>query len=132
MLDFDEILQAVIGMASAAAGVPVVTGSMPPDDGIAMTGSSAPASIFLDVGSDERMTVVCNGKHREQETVIRRLNAIHSALTRRRDFPSGSNWQIYAIESISSPRLLGREQNSMWLYASSLLIRINTKGIDVS
>lgn len=129
MLSFDDILQAVIDMAEAAAGVPIVTGSMPPDEGIAMTGSSAPTSIFLDVGSDERMTVVVNGKSRDQKTVIRRLEAIHSGLTRRHDFPSGSGWQIYAIESISSPRLLGREQNSMWLYASSMLVRINTKGV---
>lgn len=126
---FDEILQAVIDMAEAAAGVPIVTGSMPPDEGIAMTGSSSPTTIFLDVGSDERMSIVVNGKSREQKAVIQRLEAIHSALTRRHDFPSGNGWQIYAIESVSSPRLLGREQNSMWLYASSMLIRINTKGM---
>lgn len=126
---FDEILQAVIDMAEYAAGVPIVTGSMPPDEGIAMTGRSSPTTIFLDVGSDERMTVVVNGKSRDQKTVIQRLEAIHSYLTRRHDFPSGDNWQIYAIESVSSPRLLGREQNSMWLYVSSLLIRINTKGM---
>ena len=129
MLNFDEVLQAVINMAESASGVPIVTGSMPPDNGIAMTGSSSPTTIFLDVGSDERMTVLCNGKHREQQVVINRLEAIHNALTRRRDFPSGTDWQIYAIESITSPRLLGREQNSMWLYASSLLVRINTKGV---
>ena len=130
MLNFDEILQAVIDMAEAAAGVSIVTGSMPPDNGIAMNGSSSPSTIFLDVGSEERMTVTVNGKDREQHTVINRLEAIHSALTRRHDFPSGTDWQIYAIESVASPRLLGREQNSMWLYVSSLLVRINTKGID--
>ena len=126
---FNEILQAVIDMAESAAGVPIVTGSMPPDNGIAMTGSSSPSTIFLDVGTNERMTVTVNGKHTDQETAINRLEAIHTALTRRHDFPSGEGWQIYSIETMASPSLLGREQNSMWLYASSLLVKINIGGI---
>lgn len=126
---YDEILQAVRRMASAAAGVPVVTGSLPPDNSVAMTGSSSSNPIFLDIGSNERMNVVCNGKNISQEAVIRQLDAIHRALTRRKDFPTGDGWQIYAIETISSPRLLGREQNSQWLYGSSLVVKFNVKGV---
>ena len=126
---YDEVLQAVIAMASEAAGVRVLTGSMPPYNGIAMTGSAGPDSIFLDMGSNERLTVVCNGKNNNQETVIRQLDTIHAALTRRRDFPSGRLWQIYSIETVASPRLLSREANSEWLYGSSLLVKFNVKGI---
>ncbi len=126
---YDEILQAVIKMAQAAAGVPVRTGSMPPENGIAMTGNSATASIFLDIGTNERMSVLCNGKNSNQETIIRQLDAIHASLTRRKDFPSGNGWQIYSIETVASPRLIGREKNNQWLYGSSLLVKINTKGI---
>ena len=128
---YDEILQAVIDMAEQAAGVPIVLGSNPPQNGIAMTGNSSSASIFLDIGSDERMTVLCNGKNGDQKTIIRQLDAIHDALTRRKDFPSGEGWQIYAIETVASPRFLGRESNNrfQWLYGSSLLVKINTKGI---
>ena len=118
-------------MAEAAAGVPIVVGSNPPENGIAMTGDSSSMSIFLDIGSDERMTVLCNGKNGDQQTVIRQLNSIHESLTRRKDFPCGSKWQIYAIETVSSPRFLGRESNNrfQWLYGSSLRVKINTKGI---
>lgn len=126
---YDEILQAIINMAEEAAGVSIVTGSMPPDNGIAMTGQAAPQTIMLDIGSNERMSIVCNGKNRDQQTVIGQLDAIHRSLTRRKDFPTGNDWQVYAIETVASPRLLGREQNSEWLYASSLLVKINTKGI---
>jgi hypothetical protein len=126
---YDEILQAIINMAEEAAGVSIVTGSMPPDNGIAMTGQAAPQTIMLDIGSNERMSIVCNGKNRDQQTAIDQLDAIHRSLTRRKDFPTGSDWQVYAIETVASPRLLGREQNSEWLYASSLLVKINTKGI---
>ena len=126
---YDEILQAIIDMAQAAAGVPIVTGSMPPDDGIAMTGQASEDSIFLDIGSNDRLVVVCNGKSTDQAEVIRRLDAIHWSLTRRKDFPEAAGWQVYAIETISGPRLIGRESNSQWLYGSSLSIKVNIKGV---
>lgn len=128
---YDEILQALIDMAEAAAGVPVVTGSNPPKNSIAMTGQAATASVMLDIGSNERMSVLCNGKNADQQAVIRQLDAIHAALTRRKDFPAGTGWQIYAIETVASPRLLGRESNpqAQWLYGSSLLVKFNVKGI---
>lgn len=126
---YDEVLQAVIDMAEAAAGVPIVTGSLPPDNGIAMTGQAASSPIFLDIGSNERMTIVCNGKNTDQQTVIAWLDSVHKHLTRRKNFPSSSEWQIYAIETVSSPRLIGREANSQWLYGSTLAVKFNTKGI---
>ena len=126
---YDEVLQAVIDMAVMAVGVPIVTGSLPPDNGIAMTGSSYSSPIMLDIGSNETMNVVCNGKNRSQQTVINQLDAIHRFLTRRKDYPTGNGWQIYAIETVSSPRLLGREQNSQWTYGSSLAVKFNVKGI---
>lgn len=126
---YDEVLQAVIDMAEEAAGVHIRTGSLPPQNGIAMTGQAASASIFLDIGSNERMSLVCNSKNSDQRMVIEQLDAIHKALTRRKDYPSGSGWQIYAIETVASPRLIAREQNSQWLYGSSLLVKFNAKGI---
>ena len=128
---YDEILQAIIDMAESAVGVPIVTGSMPPDNGIAMTGQAASASIMLDIGSNERMSVLLNGKNNNQRVVIQQLDAIHKALTRRVDFPTGDGWQVYAIETVASPRLIGREQNpqAAWLYGSSLLVKFNVKGI---
>ena len=128
---YDEILQAVIDMAEEAVGVPIVTGSNPPQNGLAMIGTSASTSIFLDIGSDERMSVLCNGKNGNQQTIIQQRDTIHANLTRRKDFPSGDGWQIYSIETVASPRLIGRENNErfQWLYGSSLLVKINTKGI---
>lgn len=126
---YNEVLQAVIDMAQDAAGVSIVTGSLPPDNGIAMTGNAGSFPVFLDMGSNESMNIVCNGKNNNQLAVIQQLDAIHAALTRRKDFPSGQTWQIYAIETTASPRLIGREQNSQWLYGSSLAVKFNVKGI---
>lgn len=125
---YNDVLQAVIDMAQAAAGAKVVLGSLPPDNGLAMTGNASSYPIFLDIGSNEQMNVVCNGKNTQQQAVISQLEAIHASLTRRKDFPSTDTWQIYAIETTASPRLIGREQNSQWLYGSSLLVKFNVKG----
>ena len=127
---YDEVIQAVIDMAEAAAGAPVVLGSLPPDNGLAITGQAGQSPTFLDIGSNESMNLVCNGKNVDQQTVVATLNAIHASLTRRKDFPHTNTWQIYAIETTASPRLIGREQNSQWLYGSSLLVKFNVKGID--
>jgi hypothetical protein len=127
---YNEVIQAVIDMAQAAAGAKVVLGSLPPDNGLAMTGNASSYPIFLDIGSNEQMNIVCNGKNTQQQAVISQLEAIHASLTRRKDFPSTDTWQLYAIETTASPRLIGREQNSQWLYGSSLLIKFNVKGIN--
>ena len=126
---YDEILQALISMAETAAGVQVFEGSLPPDNGLAMTGNASEAAVFLDIGSDESMSILCNGKHREQQTVTQQLDEIHRYLTRRKTFPQGNNWQIYAIETVASPRLINHEPNGQWVYGSSLLVKINVKGI---
>ena len=125
---YNEVIQAVIDMAQAAASAKVVLGSLPPDNGLAMTGNASSYPIFLDIGSNEQMNVVCNGQNTQQQAVINQLEAIHASLTRRKDFPSTDTWQIYAIETTASPRLIGREQNSQWLYGSSLLVKFNVKG----
>ena len=129
---YEEVLNAVIGMAETATGENIVIGSNPPLGKIAMTGFSAPSSIFLDIGSNERMPVSVNGKSSSQEEVSGWLNTIHETLTRRKDFPTGESWQIYAIETIASPRLIGKEANprASWIYGSTLLVKFNTKGID--
>ena len=127
---YDEVIQAVIDMAEAAAGAPVVLGSLPPDNGLAITGQAGQNPTFLDIGINETMNVICNGKNVDQQAVVATLNAIHASLTRRKDFPHSNTWQIYAIETTASPRLIGREQNSQWLYGSSLLVKFNVKGIN--
>ena len=135
---YDAVLNAVIDMAEAASGEKIVIGDNPPLGKIAMTGFGSPSSIFLDIGSNERMTVSCNAKGYDQHDVVSWLNNIHENLTRRKSFPQGlpdSNgsllWQIYSIETVASPRLIGKEANprAAWLYASTLLVKFNVKGI---
>ena len=127
---YDEILQAIRQFAESVVGVKIFTGSLPPDNGLAMTGQASNATTFLDIGANERMSVLLNGKNVEQETVTRQLNSIHAALTRRKDFPQSDTWQIYSIETVASPRLIAHEAGRQWVYGSSLQVKFNVKGID--
>lgn len=128
---YDEILRAVIDMAMLTNPyTQIVIGSMPPLNGIAMTGEGGPDSVHLDIGAEQTMNIVCNGKSSDQRTVIRALDKIHRFLTLRKDYPTGDGWQIYSITTIASPRLIGVEQNSQWLYGSSLLVKFYQKGLN--
>lgn len=126
---YEEVLNSVIDMAETACGKKIVIGSMPPDDGIAMIGNGYTVDTYLDIGTDERISITVNGKSSNQEQVYEQLEAIHKWLTRRKDFPHGDGWQIYSIQTVGSPRLIGREENSQWLYGSSIAVRINQGGI---
>lgn len=127
---YDEILRTVIDMAMLTNPyTQIVIGSMPPLNGIAMTGEGGPDSVHLDIGAEQTMNIVCNGKNVDQRAVIRALDKIHRFLTFRKDYPRGDDWQIYSITTIASPRLLGVEQNSQWLYGSSLLVKFYQKGL---
>lgn len=125
---YDEMLMALLNLA-AGTGVSIFVGSMPPDNGVAMTAQGGVNEIALDNGGRGVLTVTLNGKNANQQTVISTLNSIHARLTRRQDFPSGADWQIYSVKTISSPRLIGREANSQWLYGSSLTVNFSERGI---
>lgn len=122
---FDEILAAVIAMAQGTNPYAVITaGALPADNGICMTwASGAPAFTFLDKGMAYQRTIVCNGKHTSQQAVSEALSAIHLALTKTKTYPNAPQWQITDIATVSAPAYLSREQNSQWLYGSSLRVK---------
>lgn len=99
-------------------------GALPPDDGISMAfGPGGPDATFLNKGICYSVPIVLNGKHTDQQVVADALNAIHAALTMTKTYPSTSEYQITNISTISAPSYLDREQNSQWLYGSSLMVR---------
>lgn len=122
---FDDILAAVISMAqNTNPYAAITTGALPADNGICMTwASGAPASTFLDKGMAYQRTIVCNGKHTSQQTVASALGDIHLALTKAKTYPNAPQWQITDIETVAAPSYLSREQNSQWLYGSSLRVK---------
>lgn len=128
----NDVLQAVIAMAQAATNIRIFTGSNPSNESIAMTGSGSPSAIYRDMDAVRTISIVCNGKSANQKLIIDALDDIHAALTLRKDFPSGNGWKVFSIQTIASPRLIGREESNtnQWLYGSSLLVKFYTKGLN--
>ena len=58
------------------------------------------------------------------------LNDIHHALTRMTAYPEGEGFEIVDITNETLPQLIGREENNLWLMASSLTVKIYVKGSD--
>ena len=114
-------------LASAADALglyaPVVYGSDPPENGICMIqAAGAPSEKHLDTGMLYRLSVLLNGKHSNQQTVLDALTAVHKALTKTNDFSSLSTdgVQVVTVMTTSSPMVIGREQNNQWICGSSL------------
>ena len=100
----------------------IVYGSDPPENGICMIqAAGAPTEKHLDANMLYRLSVLLNGKHSNQQTVLDALTSIHTMLTKRNDFNdfSTSDAQVLSIMTTSSPQIIGREQNNQWIAGSS-------------
>ena len=100
----------------------IVYGSDPPENGICMIqAAGAPTEKHLDANMLYRLSVLLNGKHSNQQTLLNALTSIHTMLTKRNDFNdfSTSDAQVLSIMTTSSPQIIGREQNNQWIAGSS-------------
>ena len=100
----------------------IVYGSDPPENGICMIqAAGAPTEKHFDTGMLYRLSVLLNGKHSNQQTLLDALTQIHTMLTKRNDFSdfSTTDVQVLSIMTTSSPQIIGREQNNQWIAGSS-------------
>jgi hypothetical protein len=68
-----------------------------------------------------------NGKHANLQTLSDDMNRIHQEITMLREYPSGDDWNIVDITTLTEPQIIGREDNNAWLMASALNVKIETK-----
>ena len=126
---YDDVLTAVIDLAEqAGVYAPIVIGPMPPDDGISIAWSAGNLNTFMDKKAAVSMSAVLNCKHTDQQTAADALGRIHTFLNMRKDYPSAPSFQITNIETTGAPVYLGREENSQWLYGSSLEVKFYLRG----
>lgn len=126
----NEVVEAVIGMMNDTGPFASVTrGALPTCAGLVCeVGPSAPAEVYLDKNSYIPLDVTLNGKHPNLQTLSDAMNAIHSALTRAREYPEGEGWQIADIANYTLPQIVGREDNNDWLMASALSVKFYQRG----
>ena len=126
---YDDVLTAVVGMANEVGTYATVTvGALPADNGICMAPGPGALNTFMNKKAAATMSVVLNAKNVSQQAAMDALGAIHTALNMTTTYPSADNFQITNIETNGPPNYLSREQNSQWLYGSSLTVKFFLKG----
>ena len=86
-----------------------------------------PQTVFMDKNTYHALTLAINGKNSGLQTLSDTLNNIMDTLTRRTEYPSGNGWEIVDITNGMMPRVIGREDNSDWLMACDIVIKLYRK-----
>ena len=89
-------------------------------------GPTSPDIVFLDKNQFIPVDLTINGKHSNLQILSDALNTIHESLTMMRSYPSGDNWQIVDIATLTEPAVIGRESDNKWMMASALLVKVAT------
>ena len=86
-----------------------------------------PQTVFMDKNTYHALTLAINGKHPGLQTLSDTLNNIMDTLTRRTEYPYGNGWEIVDITNGMMPRIISREDNSDWLMACDVVIKLYRK-----
>lgn len=90
-------------------------------------GPSGPEAVFLDKNQYIILDLTINGKHTNLQTLSDSMNQIHQELTMLHEYPSGEDWNIVDITTLTEPQIIGREDNNSWMMASALNVKVETK-----
>ena len=85
--------------------------------------------VFLDKNAYFPLTLALNGKHENLQTLSDTLNNIMDTLTRRTSYTSGNGWEIVDITNGTLPRVIGREENNMWIMSCDIVIKLYRKEV---
>ena len=83
--------------------------------------------VYLDKNSYIPLTLAMNGKHANLKTLSDTINNIIDVLTRSKSYPDGDGWEIVDITSGNLPRIIGREDNNLWIMSGDLVVKIYRK-----
>lgn len=90
-------------------------------------GPSGPEAVFMDKNQYIILDFTINGKHANLQTLSDDMNRIHQEITMLREYPSGDDWNIVDITTLTEPQIVGREDNNAWMMASALNVKVETK-----
>lgn len=124
----DSVLSAFMDLIDALdLFSPITRGALPTSNSIVCgVAPSSPEEVYMDKNQYIPLDVTLNGKDFDLEKLSNGLNLIHESLTMARSYPSGTDWKIVDITTITEPQIIGREDNNAWIMASSLAVKIYT------
>lgn len=102
-------------------------GALGTDDSLCCeVGPSGPESVYMDKNQYIILDFTINGKHSNLQTLSESMNTIHEHLTMLREYPSGENWKIVDITTMTEPQIIERDEESKWVMASALNVKVYT------
>lgn len=106
----------------------ITRGALPTGNGLCCeVAPSSPDRVFLDKNQYIFLDLTINGKHSNLQTLSEAMNHIHEVLTMLTIYPSGEDWQIVDIVTMTEPQIIGREEQNEWIMASSLTVKVYTQ-----
>lgn len=124
----NQAIEAVMDLIDALSlFAPITRGALGTGDSLSCEiGPTSPETVWLDKNKYIPVDLTINGKHGNLQTLSDSMNLIHENLTMMREYPTGSEWQIVDIATLTEPQVIGREQDNKWMMASALTIRVAT------
>lgn len=102
-------------------------GALGTDDSLCCeVGPSGPESVYMDKNQYIIVDFTINGKHSNLQTLSEAMNTIHEHLTMLREYPSGENWKIVDVTTMTEPQIIERDEESKWVMASALNVKVYT------
>lgn len=128
---YKEILDEMVRLIRRLTTYTVVVGGNPTKESIAVTGFATDDDTNLDLDTLQTYDITINGKSGDQALLFEEMSHIHKMLTLRKNFPNTRDWQIYAIETVASPRQIGIEEaeRTRYLYGSSIKVKFYALGM---
>jgi hypothetical protein len=124
----NQAIEAVMDLIDALSlFAPITRGALGTGDSLSCEiGPTSPETVWLDKNKYIPVDLTINGKHGNLQTLSDSMNLIHENLTMMREYPTGSEWQIVDIATLTEPQVIGREQDNKWMMASALTIKVAT------
>lgn len=129
----NQAVEAVMGKIDGLSLFSTIRrGALGTGDGLCCEiGPTSPAEVYLDKNKYIPVDLTINGKNTNLQTLSDAMNSIHENLTMLTSYPSGTDWHIVDISTMTEPRVIGREEGGHWLMASSLWVKVaTTKGVN--
>ena len=105
----------------------ITRGALPTGNGLCCeVAPSSPTEVYLDKNQYIQLDLTINGKHSNLQTLSEAMNHIHEVLTMLTIYPSGIHWQVVDIVTLTEPQVIGRDENNLWIMASSLGVKVFT------
>ena len=87
---------------------------------------SSPDEVYLDKNQYITIDLTINGKNANLETLSDAMNTIQETLTMKKSYSSAEKCEIVDIVTLTEPQVIGRDENNIWIMASSLGVKVYT------